>query len=111
LAAARGIGVVFNSTLPEFLNTFPDAIDYVELIPETLWTDRGRGAVDRYAEVPAAMEQLSSLAERLPIVCHGIGLSIGSAMPLDDEHLAKLRDVVARWGVTRFSERLAPALR
>ena len=103
---ARGIGVVFNSTLPEFLKTFPDAIDYVELIPETLWTDRGRGADARYVEVPAAVEQLSSLAKRLPIVCHGIGLSIGSAMPLDDEHLIKLREVISRWDVTRFSEHL-----
>jgi uncharacterized protein len=106
VAAAKGIGVVFNSTLPEFLKRFPDAIDYVELIPETLWTDRGRGAVDRYSEVPAAVEQLLSLAERLPIVCHGIGLSIGSAMPLDEEHLTQLRNVVARWQVTRFSEHL-----
>jgi uncharacterized protein len=106
LGATTGIGVVFNSALPPFLAAFPDAVDYVELIPETLWTDRGRGAGERYAEVPAAVEQLCSLAQRLPIVCHGIGLSIGSAVPLDEEHLIRLREVLARWDVTRFSEHL-----
>src|SRR5688500_10930390 len=104
--AARGVGVVFNSTLPGFVEAFPDAIDYVELIPETLWTDRGRGVVDRYVEVPAAVQQLSALAARLPIVCHGVGLSIGSTTPLDVDHLLQLGDVVARRGVTRFSEHL-----
>jgi uncharacterized protein (UPF0276 family) len=103
---ATGIGVVFNSTLPRFLTSYPDAIDYVELIPDTLWTDRGRGAAGRYVEVPAAVAQVAALAERLPIVGHGIGLSIGSALPLDEEYLGRMRDVIARWGITRFSEHL-----
>lgn len=103
---AHGIGVVFNSSLPEFVNAHPDAIDYVELIPETLWTDRGLGVTERYVDVPAAVEQLSALAGRFPIACHGIGLSIGSAMPLDEVHLERLRSVVERWGVSRFSEHL-----
>jgi uncharacterized protein len=106
LAAANGVGVVFNSALPGFLDAFPEAVDYIELIPETLWTDRGRGASDRFAEVPAAVQQLASLAHRLPIACHGIGLSIGSAMPIDEEHLLRIRSVLERWNVTRFSEHL-----
>jgi len=106
MAAATGIGVVFNSTVPRFLQSFPDAVDYVELIPETLWTDRGRGMTERYVEVPAAAQELSTLAQRLPIACHGVGLSIGSALPLDEEHLAKLREVLQRYEVTRFSEHL-----
>jgi uncharacterized protein len=103
---ANGIGVVFNSTLPRFLEAFPGTIDYVELIPETLWIDRGRGVTGRFVEIAPAVQQLARLAEHLPIVCHGVGLSIGSAMPLDRDHLRKTREVMQRYGVTRFSEHL-----
>lgn len=106
MAVASGVGVVFNATLPVFLEACPGVIDYVELIPETLWTDRGRGAADRYEDVPAAVGQLERLADDYPIACHGIGLSIGSVLPLDAEHLARLRRVTERYGVERFSEHL-----
>ena len=103
---ATGIGVVFNSTLPGFLDAFPGCIDYVELIPETLWMDRGRGTTNRYVEISPTVQQLTALAARLPIACHGVGLSIGSALPLDEQHLSKLREVLQRYRVTRFSEHL-----
>lgn len=103
---ANGVGVIFNPVVPSFLKSNPDAVDYVELIPETLWTDHGRGRLNRYEYVPAALRELDALAERFPIVCHGIGLSIGSALPLDEEHLLQLRDVFARYKVTRYSEHL-----
>jgi uncharacterized protein (UPF0276 family) len=97
---------MFNPVVPSFLRAHPDAVDYLAVIPETLWTDHGRGAPARYEYVPAAMEELNMLAERLPIVCHGIGLSIGSALELDEEHLLQLRRVLLQYDVTRFSEHL-----
>lgn len=102
----NGIGVVFNSTLPEFLKTHPGAIDYVELIPDVLWNDRGKGALDRFTEVPAAVGQLAEIAATMPVVGHGIGLSIGSTIPLDEEYLALMRREIEHWGITRFSEHL-----
>lgn len=101
-----GVGIMFNPVVPTFLKSHPDAVDYVALIPETLWTDHGQGARGRYEYVPAAVQELDALAERFPIVGHGIGLSIGSALPLDEQHLLQIRGVLSRYGVSRFSEHL-----
>ena len=103
---AKGIGVVFNSTVPGFLRECPGAVDYVELIPEMLWTDHGRGSRPRFVDVPLAVAELAGLAVAMPVVGHGIGLSIGSAMPLDFDYLARMREVIARWKISRFSEHL-----
>src|ERR1044071_8305580 len=103
---STGIGGVLTSTLPRFLDAFADRIDYVDLIPETLWIDWGRGNGNRYVEIPPAVQQLTALAARFPIACHGVGLALGSALPLDQEHLGKLREVLQRYRVTRFSEHL-----
>ncbi|KKC98665.1 DUF692 domain-containing protein [Photobacterium halotolerans] len=37
---------------------------------------------------------LNRIAERTPISCHGIGLSLGSADPLDVRHLAQLKRLI-----------------
>lgn len=103
---ARGIGAVVNRVLAEFLATHPASLDYVELMPEMLWTDYGRGSTPRYVEMPAARDMVDALAAQYPVVCHGIGLSIGSAMALDEQHLAQVARIVARYGATRYSEHL-----
>jgi uncharacterized protein (UPF0276 family) len=104
MGAATGIGLVFNSIVPHFLAVYVDTVDYVEVIPETLWTDRGRLATRRYEPIPAAFDEVDALAERYPIACHGIGLSIGSASALDEQHLAEIRRFADRYGVDRISE-------
>lgn len=103
---AIGIGVVFNPVVPHFLAAHPGAVDYVEVIPETLWTDRGRCAAPRYEVVEAAIREVETLAERYPFACHGIGLSIGSASPLDERHLVEVRRFIDRYGIGRYSEHL-----
>lgn len=51
--------------------------------------------------------QLSAVGERLPLSAHGVGLSIGGMEPLDGEHLARLRRLLARHPAAQFSEHLA----
>ena len=41
-----------------------------------------------------ARQQLRQIAEHYPISCHGIGLSLGSADPLDSQHLNQLKQLV-----------------
>ncbi|WP_255724916.1 DUF692 domain-containing protein [Photobacterium sp. OFAV2-7] len=41
-----------------------------------------------------ARQQLRQIAEHYPISCHGIGLSLGSADPLDRQHLSQLKQLV-----------------
>jgi uncharacterized protein len=51
--------------------------------------------------------QLQVLCERYALSVHGVGLSIGSAEPLDHEHLARLKRLCDRYRPASFSEHLA----
>jgi len=50
---------------------------------------------------------LASIRKDYPISVHGVGLSIGSDGPLDQEHLARLKAVCDRYEPGLFSEHLA----
>ena len=68
----------------EILRHWP-AIDWFEIISENYLDSRGR---PRFV--------LEQVAERYPIVMHGVSLSIGSSDPLNFEYLAKLKSLAAR---------------
>lgn len=65
-------------------------VDWFEIISENYIGSQGR---PRYV--------LEQIAERYPIVMHGVSLSIGSTDPLDFDYLRKLKDLAtdidARW--------------
>jgi uncharacterized protein (UPF0276 family) len=50
---------------------------------------------------------LSAIRERFALSLHGVGLSIGSAGPLDKTHLNRLRLLIERYKPGLFSEHLA----
>lgn len=52
-------------------------------------------------------EAFDDLAARHPIVCHGLSLSLGGTSPLDDTHLARLRQFLDRIGCPLYSEHLS----
>jgi len=85
-----GFGVGLRSVhFGHILREWP-AVDWFEIISENFIDSQGR---PRYV--------LDQIAERYPIVMHGVSLSIGSTDPLHFEHLAQLKrlasDVNARW--------------
>jgi len=51
--------------------------------------------------------RLRALCERYALSIHGVGLSIGSATPLDRDHLARLKQLCDRYDPASFSEHLA----
>ena len=51
--------------------------------------------------------QLSRLREDYSLSVHGVGLSIGSMQPLDQDHLGRLKSVCERYEPESFSEHLA----
>jgi hypothetical protein len=89
-----GVGVLYNTSLAGFVRS-PDLelLDYLAVIPDRFWRDRGPGHPDRFVEIGAWMSVLEHAAERLPLVSHSVGMSIGSAEWFDAEHL----DQIARW--------------
>jgi uncharacterized protein len=85
-----GFGVGLRSVhFSHILREWPE-VDWFEIISENFLDSQGR---PRYA--------LEQIAERYPIVMHGVSLSIGSTDPLDLEYLSKLKRLAheanARW--------------
>ncbi len=74
----------------------PDTIGWLEVHAENYMGDGG-----------PQLAQLKFLRERFPISCHGVGLSIGSEGPLDQEHLLRLKKLVNWLEPALFSEHLA----
>lgn len=75
-----GLGLgLRNVHFDAILNDWP-AIDWFEAISENFMDSHGR---------PRAV--LRAIAERYPIVLHGVSLSIGSTDPLDRAYIAKLK--------------------
>jgi uncharacterized protein (UPF0276 family) len=56
---------------------------------------------------PSVRDTLFGLAHEIPISAHGVGLSIGTDVPLDMEYLDRVADIVARLKSPSFSEHLA----
>jgi uncharacterized protein (UPF0276 family) len=106
MRSATGVGVIFNRVIPGFLASFPGAADYIEVIPETLWTDRRHKQEPRFDWVVAGVQEVETLAEQYPVACHGVGLSLGSATALDSRHLLEVRRFLDRFSVERYSEHL-----
>jgi uncharacterized protein (UPF0276 family) len=52
----------------------------------------------------AAVRTLERLREHYPLSLHGVGLGLGSAEPLDGEHLRRVRDAVRRFEPALVSE-------
>ncbi len=77
-----GLGVGLRSVhYRHILEHNPD-VDWFEIISENYMDSRGR---PRYV--------LDQIAERYPIVMHGVSLSIGSTDPLNFEYLAKIKSL------------------
>ena len=88
-----GVGVLFNPALAEFVATHQPSLDYLAIIPDRLWIDRGSGGPSRFETLPFAGSVLREAANQLPLVMHGIGLSICSADLFDLEYI----DQLASW--------------
>ena len=42
---------MYNPTLPKFLRSSRDVVDFVEVIPDMFWTDNGESHQPRFAEL------------------------------------------------------------
>jgi uncharacterized protein (UPF0276 family) len=89
-----GVGLAYQAPLERLIRDVDcDDFDFVEVVPDILWTDLGPRAVPRYIDDEKNQLLIREVARHRPVVPHGIGLSIGSAHRFDTAHLAQLR----RW--------------
>lgn len=61
------------------------AVDFVEVISENFMIDGGR-----------PLRVLEQVRAKLPVILHGVSLSVGSAQGLDGDHLVRLRALADR---------------
>jgi uncharacterized protein (UPF0276 family) len=88
-----GVGLAYQTQLRPFIERRADAFDFLEVVPDILWTDLGRDARPRYVDDAEGLAFLSGVATDKPIIPHSIGLSIGSAHRFDREHIVQME----RW--------------
>ena len=79
------------------------AVDYFSVTPETTWTLSG-GALSPNGFVSA----FESVAAGRPFVAHGVGLSVGSAVPpaRRDRWLDRIEEDHRRWGFEWYTDHL-----
>src|ERR671939_2210166 len=89
-ACNPGLGLGLRSKHFNYILENNPAVDWFEVISENFMDSGGR---------PGRV--LRQIAERYPVVMHGVSLSIGSTDPLNFDYLAKLKrlasQVKARW--------------
>lgn len=90
-APKLGVGLLFNPVLPAFVGAQPESFDYLEIIPDREWLDRGVNSPSRYAVLEKSFDFFRRIREQKPVVCHAIGLSIGSAALFDTGHVEQIR--------------------
>jgi uncharacterized protein len=106
-ASAPGVGVLFNPALTEFVATHAGSLDYLAVIPDRSWVDRGPQSRPRFEELPEVYRILRDVSRSLPVVMHCIGLSICSADVFDEGYLERLSQWRVRHDCRWLSEHLA----
>jgi len=99
-----GVGIVYSGALESLLEQHPDAIDVLEVEPQTTWLERP----DRPGEILARSEvdsHLASLAYRKLV--HSIGTPVGGSVPGFESQLPLLRETVRKLDAPWASEHLA----
>jgi uncharacterized protein (UPF0276 family) len=90
-----GIGIGLRTVhYPHILEQKP-AVDFFEILSENYMDTGGR-----------PLWLLDQVAERYPIVLHGVSMNIGSTDPLERDHLAKLKSLASRTRAAWVSDHL-----
>jgi len=105
--ATPAVGLLYQPVFEDFLGQPDSPADYVEVIPDTIWHDRGPGATPRFVVADEQQASLDRLRARIPVLLHGIGLSIGSATWLDEQYLEQVLEWVDWLDSPWLSEHLA----
>jgi uncharacterized protein (UPF0276 family) len=97
----NGVGLGLKRELiPQIQAAFGDStianLDFVEIAPEN-WIDIGGKAA----------KQLDWFAERYPIACHGLCLSLGGLAPLDTNFLNQVKQFLQQYQIPLYTEHLS----
>ncbi len=105
LPGPLGIGFPYIPGLPAELYQ-AGVLDFVEIVPETLCRERRDRGKSSIALVHAQIERAKTICGELPIVVHGVELSIGSAHGWNSDYLDMLDGFQKLWPFLWHSEHL-----
>ena len=100
-----GIGLPYFSALPPELYR-SGLVDFVEVTPETICRKRPVGNTATLEIVAAQLERARNTCAGLPLVVHGLELSIGLADGWNDDYLQMLDALQSKWPFVWHSEHL-----
>ena len=101
------IGLLYNPALPDFLREHLESWDYLEVIPDMFWMDKGVGQIPRFVILERWVEFLEYISKAHPVVAHNIGLSLGSADIFDVEYVDQLGEWRRRFNFVWHSDHLS----
>ncbi|MFW5446778.1 MAG: DUF692 domain-containing protein [Methylophagaceae bacterium] len=93
--SGAGLGLR-RSFMDEFMALDHKPADFLEVAPEN-WMKMGGALGKKFAQ----------MAERYPMICHGLSLSIGSPAPLDEHFLIQLKNFLDKHNIACYSEHLS----
>ncbi len=97
LEEIRGAGLGLKRELmPALQVDVPECIDFFEIAPENWIGVGGRPG-----------KQLAWFAERYPMVCHGLSLSLGGPDPLNEVFLQRVRQFLDHYQIPLYTEHLS----
>jgi hypothetical protein len=100
-----GVGLPYIASLPVELYQ-SELLDFVEITPEALCRQRRHGNLSTIDPVPGLVDSARQTCGSLPIVVHGVQLSIGSAHGWNDAYVNMLDAFQASWPFVWHSEHL-----
>lgn len=94
-----GAGLGYKRSLADGFLALDKAVSpirFIEIAPEN-WLRMGG----------AARKKFDAVAERFPIACHGLSLSLGGQDALQEDFLHQIKQFMRQYGITFFSEHLS----
>jgi uncharacterized protein (UPF0276 family) len=103
------VGLLYNPATPYLVGRAPHLVEYLAVMPDRLWFDFGPQARGRrFHRTLGAMETVREHAQGRILAAHGLGMSLPSAIPLDEEFVDAVAAMSADLGgFAWFSEHLS----
>jgi len=103
------VGLLYNPATPALLARAPELIEYLAVMPDRLLFDFGPDTAGRrFHRVLGAVEIAEHHAQDRIVSGHGLGLSLPSAIPLDEDFVAAISTISEGFGgFDWFSEHLS----
>lgn len=105
-----GVGLIYNPALAHLIKSCREVLDFVVISPEQFFHDRGalnKTSLPRYIAHEELLEIMIDAVGDLPLVAHGLRLSIGTEGDLDEGHLQQMLRWQEAFNFRWYSEHLS----